>query len=77
MKTPAHRRKRDRFGRAILAPRIEPIAIPTCESCGKLAYSTESQAEVFRRRREAETGSPLRIYPCPRGAGFHLTSLAA
>jgi hypothetical protein len=77
MKTPAHRRKKDRFGRAILAPRIQPVSIPTCEPCGKLAYSTEGQAEVFRRRREAEGAAPLRIYTCPSGNGFHLTSKAA
>lgn len=75
MKTPAHRRKRDPLRKSVLAPRIQPVAIPTCEPCGKLSYSTEGQADVFRRRREAQTGTPLRIYPCPRGAGFHLTSM--
>ena len=50
-----------------------------CTCCGKdgkrkMLYSTEGEAEIVAEHRSKEIGIPLRVYPCPNGCGFHLTS---
>ena len=50
-----------------------------CSCCGKdgkrkMLYSTEGEALVVAEYRSKEIGIPLRVYPCPNGCGFHLTS---
>ena len=50
-----------------------------CACCGKdgkrkMLYSTEGEAEIVAEHRSKEIGIPLRVYPCPNGCGFHLTS---
>lgn len=74
MKTPAHRRKKDVFRRQILAPRIAPPT-PRCEECGKVAHPTQLEAISSNLHRQAQGAPPLRVYECPRGHGFHLTSM--
>ena len=50
-----------------------------CTCCGKdgrkkMLYSTEGEAQIVAESRSKEIGIPLRVYPCPNGCGFHLTS---
>ena len=46
-----------------------------CEQCnGKTAYSTHRDAIRWALIRSRATGSPLRVYVCPRRHGWHLTS---
>ena len=50
-----------------------------CSCCGKdgkrkMLYSTEGEALVVAEHRSKEEGRPLRVYPCPNGCGFHITS---
>jgi hypothetical protein len=50
-----------------------------CTCCGKdgrkkMLYSTEGEAQIVAEYRSKEIGIPLRVYPCPNGCGFHLTS---
>lgn len=50
-----------------------------CTCCGKdgkrkMLYSTEGEAQIVAEYRSREIGIPLRVYPCPNGCGFHLTS---
>jgi len=50
-----------------------------CFCCGKdgrkkMLYSTEGEAQIVAEYRSKEIGIPLRVYPCPNGCGFHLTS---
>lgn len=50
-----------------------------CACCGKdgkkkMLYSTEGEAQIVAEYRSKEIGIPLRVYPCPNGCGFHLTS---
>lgn len=50
-----------------------------CTCCGKdgkrkMLYSTEGEALVVAEHRSKEEGLPLRVYPCPNGCGFHITS---
>lgn len=50
-----------------------------CSCCGKdgrkkMLYSTEGEAQIVAEYRSKEIGIPLRVYPCPNGCGFHLTS---
>lgn len=50
-----------------------------CTCCGKdgkrkMLYSTEGEAEIVAEYRSKEIGILLRVYPCPNGCGFHLTS---
>ena len=50
-----------------------------CTCCGKdgkrkMLYSTEGEAQIVAEYRSKEIGIPLRVYPCPNGGGFHLTS---
>jgi len=57
-------------------------SIPTndaCVCCGKdgkrkMLYSTEGEALIVAEHRSKEIGIPLRVYPCPNGCGYHLTS---
>lgn len=58
----------------------EPIpAEANCSCCGKdgkkkKLYSTESEALLVAEHRSKEAGYPLRVYPCPQGGGYHITS---
>lgn len=50
-----------------------------CSCCGKdgnkkKLYSTESEALIVAEHRSKEAGYPLRVYPCPQGCGYHITS---
>ena len=45
-----------------------------CETCGKEAYESEASAERRAAILERERGVGLRVYDCPRGYGWHLTS---
>ena len=45
-----------------------------CESCGKQAYESEVCAERRARLLEQEKRTWLRVYECPHGDGWHLTS---
>ncbi|MBR6448563.1 MAG: hypothetical protein IKS96_01225 [Fibrobacter sp.] len=59
---------------------VEPIpAEANCSCCGKdgkkkMLYSTETEALLVAEYRSKEAGYPLRVYPCPQGCGFHITS---
>ena len=50
-----------------------------CPCCGKdgrkkKLYSTEAEALIVAEQCSKERGYPLRVYPCPYGGGFHITS---
>ena len=50
-----------------------------CPCCGKdgrkkKLYSTEAEALIVAEQCSKERGYPLRVYPCPYGVGFHITS---
>ena len=50
-----------------------------CPCCGKdgrkkKLYSTEAEALIVAEQCSKERGYPLRVYPCPYGEGFHITS---
>ena len=50
-----------------------------CPCCGKNGqkkklYSTEAEALIVADQCSKERGYPLRVYPCPYGEGFHITS---
>ena len=50
-----------------------------CPCCGKNGqkkklYSTEAEALIVAEQCSKERGYPLRVYPCPYGEGFHITS---
>ena len=50
-----------------------------CPCCGKdgrkkMLYSTEAEALIVAEQCSKERGYPLRVYPCPYGGGFHITS---
>lgn len=45
-----------------------------CDACGKKAYETEEGASRRARLIERERGTSLRVYLCPYGSGWHLTS---
>lgn len=76
MKTPAHRRKKEPFKRAQLAPRI--AVKDRCAQCRKVSYPTEEAALraaahlALSKTSKAPVG---RAYECPRGNGFHVTSM--
>lgn len=40
----------------------------------KRRYDTRSEAESTARHVESERGVRLRVYRCPEGRGYHLTS---
>ena len=55
------------------------LANDVCSCCGKdgkkkMLYSTEGEALIVAEHRSKEIGIPLRVYPCPNGCGYHLTS---
>ena len=43
-------------------------------ACSKQAYDSENAAERRARILEQERGTRLRVYECPHGEGWHLTS---
>jgi hypothetical protein len=45
-----------------------------CYDCSKQAYASESAAERRSLILERERGILLRVYECPCGEGWHLTS---
>lgn len=45
-----------------------------CGACSKQAYDSDSSAERRARILEQERGAMLRVYECPYGEGWHLTS---
>ena len=45
-----------------------------CSACSKQAYESEDAAERRARILEQERGTRLRVYECPHGEGWHLTS---
>ena len=58
----------------------EPIPVEeNCPCCGKdgrkkKLYSTEADVLIVAEYCSKERGYPLRVYPCPYGGGFHITS---
>lgn len=58
---------RRKWPKGVLAP-------PFCEPCGKRRWPSEDTARANADRRTQGGAPPLRIYRCPIGAGFHLTS---
>lgn len=44
-----------------------------CKACGKCRYRNYGHAISALLYANKRTGTPLRIYPCPTGRGFHLT----
>lgn len=54
--------------------RARDAPITTCGACGgKNVYASEGQAQRTAVRRSTSAG-PLRVYRCPHGTGWHLTS---
>ncbi len=50
-------------------------ATRTVEYCGeKVIYHTWAEAESKRIRQEEKSNKPLRVYECPHGPHYHLTS---
>ena len=54
-------------------------SVVDCPCCGKdgrkkKLYSTEAEALIVAEHCSKERGYPLRVYPCPHGGGFHITS---
>jgi hypothetical protein len=45
-----------------------------CHYCSKQAYASENVAELRAFILEREQGILLRVYECPYGEGWHLTS---
>lgn len=45
-----------------------------CRYCPKQSYESESSAERRAALRHREGGTSLRVYECPHGDGWHLTS---
>lgn len=45
-----------------------------CGQCGKQAYDTEHFAQLRAEHREHEGATQLRVYECPFGDGWHMTS---
>lgn len=45
-----------------------------CKSCNKRILITFPYAMQVALRVKARTGIEMRVYPCPRSHGFHLTS---
>ncbi len=45
------------------------------EYCGeKIIYHTEEEAHAALLKQQVKTDKPLRVYECPHGSHFHLTS---
>ena len=47
---------------------------PTCPWCGKASYLTRAAASWRARHTRARARVRLRVYCCPAGQGWHLTS---
>lgn len=45
-----------------------------CSYCDKQSYESESSAQRRAVLREREAGIWLRVYECPQGDGWHMTS---
>ena len=45
-----------------------------CSACAKQAYNSEQAAKRRAYILEQERGTSLRVYECPHGHGWHLTS---
>jgi hypothetical protein len=66
----------DRCSRWHLCPRDRHTPSHDCFACSKRSYETEAGAERRAAILEEEQGVRLRIYSCPDGDGWHLTSKA-
>lgn len=56
-----------------LSPKERHTPSVHCDACGKALYQTEQAAE----QRAHIIGTSLRVYECPYGEGWHLTSKGA
>jgi hypothetical protein len=48
-----------------------------CKPCGKIAYGSMSRAHETIDHFALSPVHPVRVYPCPRGNGFHVTKQEA
>ncbi|MFH1466556.1 MAG: hypothetical protein ABIO70_19380 [Pseudomonadota bacterium] len=64
----------DRCGSWHLCPAERHTPSHTCVSCGKQAYDTEEAAARRAEIQREQRGVSLRVYACPYGDGWHLTS---
>lgn len=64
----------DRCGSWHLCPANRHTPGHHCYDCSKQAYASESAAELRAIILEREQGTSLRVYECPYGEGWHLTS---
>lgn len=64
----------DRCGAWHLCPADRHTPSHHCYSCSKQAYDSEEAAERRAHILEQERGTWLRVYVCPHGEGWHLTS---
>jgi len=48
---------------------------PKHPACGKRRCATKADAITYVLYLARKTADPLRIYPCPKCDGFHLTKL--
>lgn len=62
-------RKRARDAKA---PSYPPVPYDRCGACSKRRYATEGDALTVASR--AAWSGAQRVYACPAGPGFHLTS---
>lgn len=64
----------DRCGSWHLCPADRHTPGHYCHCCSKQAYVTKSAAELRALILEREQETWLRVYDCPYGEGWHLTS---
>lgn len=64
----------DRCGFWHLSPAERHTPGHRCHYCGKQAYDSEGAAERRADILGQERGTSLRVYQCPYGSGWHLTS---
>lgn len=64
----------DRCGSWHLCPANRHTPGHYCHGCSKQAYASEDAAERRALILEREQGTWLRVYECPYGEGWHLTS---
>ncbi len=64
----------DRCGQWHLCPAERHTPSTECHACSKRSYATEDGAERRAAILEKERGVYLRVYSCPYGDGWHLTS---
>jgi len=64
----------DRCGSWHLCPADRHTPSHDCFACSKRSYETEEAAERRAAILEGEQGVWLRVYACPYGDGWHLTS---